>query len=78
MKDEHISVIEEPGLVYLCYDTPISKTAEDIASSMPGEANAEGIDLSDVRFIESDDTNIYTGWKGGAIRISELSLKRLI
>ncbi|CAH0551159.1 unnamed protein product [Brassicogethes aeneus] len=76
VKEDHISVVQEPGSKYLTHVVPTSKKADGIANSIISYLHAKGIDISNIKVIGCDGTNTNTGWKGGAIRFMELAFKK--
>lgn len=75
-KEEHISVIKEPGSKYLCHLVPTSKTGKDTAFCIVDHFEENGIDPSNIVVVGSDGTSTNTGWKNGAIKYVEMRLQR--
>lgn len=80
MKEEHYSVVSEPGSNYLFHFTPETVTteeshAEQIAKVLFSWLNDRGFDKT-VWAIGGDSTNVNTGVKAGVMRKLELHLGR--
>lgn len=76
-QEEHISLIKEPDSIYfghLSLQPPVC--AENIKNHMLQYLNNKGINLKDLVVIGCDGTNVNTGWKGGAIRLIEVSISK--
>lgn len=73
---DHISLICEPGSLYLGHITPKSGTGKAIADSIMGFRMSTDLELDKIICIGCDGTVTNTGWKGGAIRHIELKLNR--
>lgn len=73
---EHISLICEPGSLYLGHITPKSGTGKAIADSIMDFCLSTDLKLDKIICIGCDGTVTNTGWKGGAIRHIELKLNR--
>lgn len=76
IKEEHYSIIKEPGSVYLGYVSPNSDSSKDIVTSITARLAEQGVSLEYLDVIGCDGTNTNTGWKGGAIRQLEVYLGR--
>jgi len=69
IKEEHISIIQEPGSHYLGHVTPSSGHARSISSSIVEFFKMNEIDFSQVITIGCDGTAVNTGQKGGIIKL---------
>ena len=70
IREEHVTVISEPGSVYIDHFTPLNDKAASLADELYTlllEKNSS----STLRVIGADGTNVNTGQKGGAIKILE-------
>ncbi|KAE8751248.1 hypothetical protein FOCC_FOCC002076, partial [Frankliniella occidentalis] len=76
VKEEHISIMAEPGSKFLGHSTPISGHAVSIVNSIVGHINSKDISLDETSSIGCDGTSVNTGHKGGVIRLLELKLQR--
>ena len=76
VKEEHVSLVEEPGSHYLGNITPDSGCSKSIVDSILGYADDCGIATTNLRAIGCDGTNVNTGWKSGAIRLLEERLRK--
>lgn len=76
IKEEHYSIIQEPGSVYVGHVTPCSGSAQNIADSIISYLKKTGLSLDDLDVIGCDGTVTNTGWKGGVIRTIEEKVKR--
>lgn len=76
IKEEHISVLQEPGSKYLGHVTPTSGSGRSIANAIVNLLNESGIGSDSLLGIGCDGTVVNTGKKNGAIRFLELELKR--
>src|SRR6218665_3791328 len=82
VKENHMTVTEEPRGRYLTHFTPEHKTrkakpAKQCAVGLVDWLKDRGIDLS-LKLIGSDTTNEMSGWKGGMLHcVAELLDKRL-
>lgn len=74
--EEHISVLAEPGSIYLGHTTPSNGTAKGIINSITTLLDSQGCNLDNVICIGCDGTATNTGWKGGVIQYFEEYLKR--
>ena len=75
-KEEHISIMEEPGLVYLSHVSPKGNGAENAAEAIWEWVRLAAIDLSSLRVIGSDGEVKNTGSHTGIIRRLEENLRR--
>lgn len=76
IKEEHYSIIKEPGSDYLSHVSPNSSSAKDITASIVSCLTERGVSLEFLDVVGCDGTNTNTGWKGGAIRQLEVHLGR--
>ena len=75
IKEEHISIISEPGSVYQDHITPNSGKASDIASELYGFIDKRNSE-ENLIVIGADGTAVNTGANNGAIRLLELKIGR--
>lgn len=75
-KEEHYSIIQEPGSIYLGHVAPKSGSAKDIASTIISYFTEKDISLEHLDIIGCDGTNTNTGWKSGVIRQLEVQSGR--
>lgn len=75
-KEEHYSLIQEPGSLYIGHVSPSSGSSNDIASSIISYLSTHNIPLDELDVIGCDGTVTNTGWKSGVIRLIELHIKR--
>lgn len=76
VKEDHYSIIKEPGSVYLGHVSPNSGSAKDIVASILLCLREQGVPLDNLDLVGCDGTNTNTGWKNGAIRKLEEHLVR--
>lgn len=76
IKEEHYSLIQEPGSLYVGHVTPNSGSSEDIVKSLISYLSERGISLDNLSVIGCDGTAVNTGWKTGLIRRVELYLRK--
>lgn len=69
--EEHISLIQEPGSLYLGHVTPNGSTAKDIKNSITSFIADSKIDVEHFVAIGCDGTNVNTGRAGGVISLLE-------
>ncbi|CAH1968197.1 unnamed protein product [Acanthoscelides obtectus] len=74
--EEHISLIQEPGSIYLGYVVPNVGTAKGIEISIAEFLTREQILLHELIAIGCDGTNVNTGKNGGIIRLFERKLQK--
>lgn len=74
MKDEHYSLIQEPGNKFLGHVTPNSGSSDDIATSVISYLASNDISLKVLVVIGCDGTDVNTGLRNGIIRRIELHL----
>lgn len=75
-KEEHISVIREPGGQYIGHVSPESSTGQGIAESILKYLDTNDFDLDELEAIGCDGTSTNTGWKNGVIRNIEVKIQR--
>lgn len=75
VKEEHISLIEEPGSHYLGHITPASGSSRSIVDSILSYTDSHNISTANLHAIGCDGTNVNTGWKKGVIRLIEETLQ---
>ncbi|KAJ2945333.1 hypothetical protein O0L34_g9424 [Tuta absoluta] len=73
---EHISLVGEPDSFYLGHTTPLTGTGKGISDSIINYCQTSKVDLRLIKCIGCDGTATNTGWKSGAIRLTELKLGR--
>lgn len=76
VKEEHISLVQEPGSNYLGHIVPITGSAKNISSSIMDFFYFNDIRTNDVIAIGCDGTAVNTGNKGGIICLLEEKLER--
>lgn len=72
--EEHYSLIQEPGHIFLGHVTPNSGTSKDIATSIISYLSSNDILLDELIVIGCDGTAVNTGLRNGIIRRIELHL----
>ncbi|XP_050514600.1 uncharacterized protein LOC126889917 [Diabrotica virgifera virgifera] len=75
-KEEHFSIIKEPGSIYVGHVTPSTGTSKDIASAILDYLNESNFSLDELDVIGCDGTVTNTGWKTGVIRTIAEKIKR--
>ncbi|PZC78138.1 hypothetical protein B5X24_HaOG202589 [Helicoverpa armigera] len=65
--EEHITMIQEPGSIYLGHVTPPTGTSKDIEQAMFSYLSEKNINLDSLVAIGCDGTNTNTGRKNGII-----------
>lgn len=75
-KEEHISMIQEPGGQYVGHVTPASGTGSEIAKCVLKYLEENDIDINELEAIGCDGTATNTGWKNGVIRNIEVTIQR--
>lgn len=75
-KEEHISLVQEPGGKYIGHLTPRGGTGSEIATAIWCFLESKKFDHDDLVAIGCDGTATNTGWKNGAIRNLEIKLGR--
>lgn len=76
VKEEHISLVAEPGSHYFGHVTSPSGSAEDEMQAMWRHLQDNSVDVEHLEVAGADGTNTNTGWKGGVIRKLEEKLGR--
>lgn len=76
IKEEHFSLIQEPGSLYVGHITPNSGSSEDIVKSVISYLSERDISLENLIVIGCDGTSVNTGWKTGLVRRVELYLRK--
>ncbi|KAE8746239.1 hypothetical protein FOCC_FOCC007111 [Frankliniella occidentalis] len=76
IKEEHISLVAEPGSQYIGHVACECGQAESEFQAMWQYFEANSIDLEHLQVVGADGTNTNTGWKGGIIRKLEQKLGR--
>lgn len=74
--EEHVSVLAEPGSIYLGHTTPNRGTGKEIQISITTLLEGQRWKLDDLICVGCDGTATNTGWKGGVIQNLEQYLKR--
>lgn len=74
--EEHISVLKEPGSLYVGYATPLQGTANSIERAINALLKSNKICIDDILAIGCDGTVTNTGKFRGIIRLFEERLKR--
>lgn len=74
VREEHISLIQEPGSHYIGHLTPDTGTSKSITSSIMDFFSAKEVDTSQVVVIGCDGTAVNTGLRGGVIKLIEEKL----
>ena len=72
--EEHISLIAEPGPIYVAHVAPKSGKAKDKAESIVSYFVEKGIDTTKLKVLGADGEPTNTGWQGGSMREIELKL----
>lgn len=75
VKEEHISVLSEPGTEYLGHFVPMSGSAEDICNGLYELMLKKG-GINNLESVGCDGTVVNTGWKNGIIRCLEKKIGR--
>ncbi|GBN84912.1 hypothetical protein AVEN_243462-1 [Araneus ventricosus] len=73
-REEHYSLIQEPGSVYIGHVTLISGSSEDIVTPIISYLSGRGISFEKLVVIGCDGTAVNTGWKNGLIHRIEIHL----
>lgn len=76
VKEEHISLIQQPRSNYISHVSPTSGSGKNITDSIISRRNELNISLEDLDVVGSDGTATNTGWKNGVIHNIEMILKR--
>ncbi|GBL75885.1 hypothetical protein AVEN_234228-1 [Araneus ventricosus] len=75
-KEEHYSLIQEPGSVYNGLVTPTSGSSGDIIISIISYLSGRDICLEKLVVIRSDGIAVNTGWKNGLFHRIEIHLRK--
>lgn len=75
-KEEHITIVLEPGGIYFGHITPGSGTAIEIAKCILSHLQNDNFDIDGLVAIGCDGTPINTGWKNGVIHNIEVLIHR--
>lgn len=70
VKEEHISLLAEPGSKYIGHVSPASASSENVTGEIFSFLNDEKVS-KDFKAVGTDATNVNTGWKGGVIQAIE-------
>lgn len=76
VKQEHVTLLEEPESKYITHLSPVDGTAKCISDSIYEYFQNEEIDLSELTSIGCDGCPSNTGNKGGIIHLLERKLNR--
>ena len=76
VKEEHYSLIKEPGSEYIGHVSPNSGSAKDIFTSILSGLTEQGMSIENLDLVGCDGTNTNTGWKRGTIRELEVHIGR--
>lgn len=74
--EEHITLVQEPGSVYLGHATPSSGTAKDSENAICSLLEEENRQMENIVAVGCDGTNVNTGRKNGIISRMEQRLDR--
>lgn len=74
---EHVSLIGEPGSVYIGHVSPKSSKAEDISFSIISHMSEQEVSLDQLSVVGCDGTPTNTGLNNGVIRRIQLHVRRL-
>lgn len=74
--EEHVSIIAEPGSLYVGHVTPQSGTADNIKTSIVNFMDENAISSDCLQAVGCDGTNVNTGNKNGVIRLLEQHIGR--
>lgn len=75
-KEEHYSLISEPGSNYIGHVSPSTSSSSDIAKSIIDHLSEMGLPCDKLEIIGCDGTVTNTGWRNGVIRQIELHVGR--
>lgn len=75
VKEEHISILQEPGSLFFSHVTVHNGDAGTIRIAIWDRLQDKNVDLSTIKAIGSDGTNVNVGRENGVLRYMELSLK---
>lgn len=76
VKEEHYSLIQEPGSIYIGHVTPSSGTAKSVSTSIIAHLENNNFDCSELAVVGCDGTVVNTGHKNGVITKIESFLGR--
>uniref|UniRef100_UPI00358EBD2F uncharacterized protein n=1 Tax=Myxine glutinosa TaxID=7769 RepID=UPI00358EBD2F len=76
VKEEHVSIIAEPGSSYFSHTTPSSGSSKSIAESLVASLKERNVKTEDINVVGCDGTNVNTGHTGGVIRQLEETFNR--
>ncbi|KAK3920111.1 DNA-directed RNA polymerase subunit beta' [Frankliniella fusca] len=76
VKEDHISIVQEPGGKYFGHVTTPSGSADDVSSAVLSHLEHSNVDMKSVKVIGTDGTSTNTGHIGGAIRLIETKLQQ--
>lgn len=76
IKEEHYSLIAEPGFTYLGHVSPLSSSAKNIANSIKSYISQTGLPLDKLEVVGCDGTVTNTGRKNGIIHQIKAHLGR--
>ncbi|CAH2098548.1 unnamed protein product [Euphydryas editha] len=76
VQEEHITIIKEPGYLYVGYVVPESGTSKNIEKAIYSFLATENMSLESLMAVGCDDTNINTGKVGGVIYLLKRRLSR--
>lgn len=74
--EEHITILSEPGCVYIGHVTPQSSNADDISKAIFDFCSQNAIVCDYIKIIGCDGTAVNTGSKGGVIQKLKEKLRR--
>lgn len=75
-KEEHYSILQEPGSAFVGHVSPSSGSAENIANSILSYLTEAGFSIDELDVIGCDGTVTNTGWKTDVICNFEKHVKR--
>ena len=76
IREEHISMVEEPGSTYIGHATPGSGSGADIVKALRDFGKNHNIDLSTMKAIGGDNTPVNPAPMRGAMRLMEEALQK--
>lgn len=76
LKEEHISIVEEPGSKYFGHVTPINGTGKEIVTSLVKYCEEKTVDLKKLKAIGCDGTAANTGTSNGVITLFENKIQQ--
>lgn len=77
-KEEHISILRQPGSEYICHVPVISKGSAGMLEAIITGFTNRSIKYANVYAVGCDGTNANTGLKGGAIKLFETHLGKAV